>query len=264
MHHRISTCDHCAYSHLLILSFTAIMLALLPAMAQAQTANPQLGGSGVLVLSAERLFGVVSSTTSMEQMGVEASATTTSIDVGLRQSASPWSVPRLAFDGFVTDGLSLGAAAGFSTSSFSAGASSGGTDADVDLGSSWTLVLSPRVGYAYMFSEKAGIWPRAGMSFFFGGFGIDDGLLAQEDLDGDGMPDVELTAADSSVDGIALSAELPLILTPAQHFIILIAPTLDLGLTGSVSADGSASSDSSESDIEVTDFGLQVGLGGWF
>lgn len=244
-------------------------VALLLVAAGAATASAQsnqgLARSGQLVLSGERLFGVVSSTASVEEMGVEADVTSTSIDLGLRSGQSPWSVPRLALDGFVTDGLSLGTALGFSTTSISAGASMGGASGDVDIGSSWTLVLAPRVGYAYMLNDSVGIWPRAGLSLFFGSTGLDEGALGDQDLDGDGMPDVTFSGSDISIDGLALTAELPLVLVPVEHFAVLIAPSLDLGLSGSVSSDAAgADAEALDQDVDITDLAIHISLAGWF
>ena len=110
-------------------------------VASAQTGQ-RFGSSGQLVLAGERLFGVASSTATTEQMGTETDVTTTSIDIGVRPSQSPWSSPRFALDGFVIDGLSLGGGLGFSRFSLSAGADVNGTSADVDVASGWTFVVA--------------------------------------------------------------------------------------------------------------------------
>ena len=230
-------------------------------VASAQTGQ-RFGSSGQLVLSGERLFGVASSTATTEQMGTETDVTTTSIDIGVRPSQSPWSSPRLALDGFVIDGLSLGGGLGFSMVSLSAGADVNGTSADIDVASGWTFVVAPRVGYAYMFNDTVGIWPRAGLSLFFGNVTLETNPLDGQDLDGDGMPDVTASSPDVSLHGIALTAELPLVITPAEHFAILLAPTLDFGVAGGASSDDAGAS--TEQDITITDLGLQIGLAGWF
>lgn len=232
-------------------------------VASAQT-GPRFGGSGQLVLSGERLFGLASSTATTEQMGTEVDVTTTSIDIGVRPSQSPWSSPRFALDGFVIDGLSLGGGLGFSMSSLSAGADVNGASADVDLASGWTIVVAPRVGYAYMFSDTVGIWPRAGLSLFFGSATLETNVLDGQDLDGDGMPDVTVSAPEVSLHGIAVTAEVPLVITPAEHFAILLAPTLDFGVAGGASSDDSGAGASAEQDITITDLGIQIGLAGWF
>jgi hypothetical protein len=250
--------------------FRSVLLCIagLIALASSSVADAQpaqrFGRAGQLVLSGERLFGVVSSTMSLEQMGTEVDVTTTSIDLGLRMGQTPWSTPRLALDGFVIDGLSLGTALGFSTTSYSAGAEVSGASADLDLGSGWTFVAAPRVGYAYMFSDAVGIWPRAGLSMFFGSAGLELGDLAGQDLDGDGVPDTAASAPDVSIHGIALSLELPLVLTPAEHFAILIAPTLDFGVSGGMSSEDPDTDTEVDQDFTITDLGLQLGLAGWF
>jgi hypothetical protein len=232
-------------------------------VASAQTGQ-RFGSSGQLVLSGERLFGVAASTATSEQMGTEVDVSTTTIDIGVRQSQSPWSSPRIALDGFVTDGLSLGGGLGFSTFSLSTGATMNGTSADIDLASGWTFVVAPRVGYAYMFDGTVGIWPRAGLSLFFGSATLETNVLDGQDLDGDGMPDVMVSAPEVSLHGIALTAELPLVITPAEHFAILIAPTLDFGVSGGASTDEAGAGTSTEQDITITDLGVQIGLAGWF
>jgi hypothetical protein len=243
----------------------AALLALCAA-SSAASAQPteSFGRAGRLTLGAERLFGLVSSTVSAEEMGTEVDLTTTSIDLGVRQGQSPWSTPRIALDGFAIDGLSLGAALGFSAVSYSGGASIGSANADLDVGSGWTLVLMPRVGYAYMFSESVGIWPRAGLSMFFSSAGLDEGAFGEQDIDGDGVPDLEVTTADLSIHGIALTAELPLVITPVEHFAILIAPSVDFGVSGSVSGGDADAGGEIEQDMQITDLGIHFGLLGWF
>src|SRR6185503_15220765 len=64
-----------------------------------------------------------------------------------------YQAPRIGFDYFIINGLSLGGS--FTIVSIS-----------TDAGSGTDILFAPRVGYAYMFSDMFGIWPRGGFSYW--------------------------------------------------------------------------------------------------
>ncbi len=122
----------------------------------ASAAGPEeFGRQGTAALFGERLFGIHSSRVS--DRGVEWANTqnsdTTGISLGWRgqRAATPFDVPRLAFDYFVIDSLSVGAGGGYA---------SYGDDVDDE-----ELLLAPRVGYALMFSKLIGFWLRSGVTY---------------------------------------------------------------------------------------------------
>ncbi|MGC4092527.1 MAG: hypothetical protein QM756_32545 [Polyangiaceae bacterium] len=111
------------------------------------------GNAGELAISAERLVGVSRTASTTKVMGIKEKSSTNRVNLLLNHNGDSrgYSSPRLAFDYFAIDGLSLGASVGFS-------ANSG------DFKSREVLV-APRVGYALMFSETVGIWPRLGIVY---------------------------------------------------------------------------------------------------
>lgn len=197
--------------------------------------------SGSFALGAERLFGVSWDKQSADRNGVSASVSVTSVSVlGKQLSSDPFAGPRIAFDYFVTDGISLGGSVGYSSistsndvSSSTAGVSLSGLDNTLR---GW--IVSPRVGYGYAFNDNVGIWPRLGFTY------------------------VGLSGSSGSTDlkqhFFALSAEVPLVFTPAPHTMLTIAPTVDWGFSGSTGTSGNSV------DMTAIALGLHAGLGVWF
>jgi hypothetical protein len=113
-----------------------------------------------------------------------------------------YSAPRVAFDVFAIDGLSVGAAVGYASTSGSDGTH---------------LVLAHlRVGYAYMFTRAVGVWPRVGATFE---------SIALKD------PEIDIVT-------FAVGGELPLVIVPAANTYLSVGPTLDAGLAGKFDPDG--------------------------
>jgi hypothetical protein len=101
-------------------------------------------------------------------------------------------------------------------------------------------LIAPRLGYAAALGPKVVMWPRVGFTVVK--LSIDDA--------GDTFSDT----------AYALTVEVPLVFIVAPHVFLSVAPTLDVGLGGSVS---SASASMSQ-DQTVTSFGLQAALGAFF
>jgi hypothetical protein len=133
-----------------------------------------------------------------------------------------YSAARLAFDWFATDGLSLGGALGYSSDS---------TD-DV---TSRELLLAPRIGYAYMFSEVFGVWGRAGVTY----------------------QDQELASAKIAM--LAGTVEAELVMVPTANVAITLGPSYDFGLVGKYNPDPGA-----KTDLAQDEFGFSAGLGVFF
>jgi len=135
---------------------------------------------GYMVISAERLTVAYASKETFDstlERNLAGSASTirsssSSSDIGvafLGSAYSPWSaLPRLAYDHFVLDGLSLGVSFVYASRSDSESARF------EELGQSATQDTSPtrsawlangRVGYAMVFSEVFGFWGRVGFTF---------------------------------------------------------------------------------------------------
>jgi hypothetical protein len=203
-------------------------------LARVAAADDAFAKRGEFVVSAERLFGFAWSHTSTGKGSTTTIENATIINRLTAVSSAlltSYSFPSLAFDYFATESLTLGLAAGyFHTSTNSQTESQSSSDSRH--GPSFNgLLLSPRVGYAYMFAPTIGIWPRAGLTYLYAG------------------------RTGATLSEVALTLEVALSIVPFPHVAFWIGPTLDLGLTGSVS-----SSNTTGVRTKTTDLGVQTGL----
>jgi hypothetical protein len=213
--------------------------ALFSSVTGTAAAADKLNDAGRFVVSGERLFGVSWVKENETTAGMDQSESVTSISLLMKQTdVNPFPAPRIAFDTFVVAGLSLGGSIGYSGFSTSM---SGGTSGGPNI-HSWSI--SPRVGYAYMFNDVVGLWPRLGITY------VNESV--SESVTVAGMT----VGGNSTLDFVALSAEVPLAITPAPHTLITIAPTLDWAFTGSAN--------SGNTDLSAIGIGLHAGLGLWF
>lgn len=189
---------------------------------------------GTFVLSAEHLTGVVHD--DVKSDGVKTGVTT--IALFGYQATTVFDMPRIAFDGFVIDGLSIGGSLALYQPSF--GVSGGNSQSYTD------FLIAPRVGYAYLFSRSVGIWPRAGFSYWHRGF----------------------SDQPVSAHAFAFDADCPLVFLPAPHFAITLGPILDVTFGGSASGDAVAVAGvgvgGPSQDFSLVQFGLSAGVAGFF
>jgi hypothetical protein len=214
---------------------TLLGLAVASASGSALAAGGEFSSQGTVAFSADRLFGLYITHTDIDYdppfpapYGVSQEIDST--EIGLlwqgSQRLSPYSVPRVAVDGFVIDHLSLGGTVGFASTNM---------NGDIDGADQSGFIFGPRVGFATMFNKWAGIWPRGGFTYYtFNG---------DNDLD---------------YDQFALTAEVMFVLQPAEGFAFLVGPSFDFGLTGHIDA-GPAGADLHQHSFGI----LTVGLMGW-
>jgi hypothetical protein len=227
--------------------FGLSVLVSVPAGAWAQApeaSGPELGQTGRVAISAERLFGFNYSTETESMNGVDLQTTTAT---GASLFGDPvgtlgtfFSFPRLAVDAFVIPGLSVGAAVSVFHLSLSS-TPMGGTSLDQSITG---LVLAPRIGYAIRISSAFAVWPRAGLSFIY----------ASSDTTAMGM-----SQGTSSSSVFAATVEVPFGFTVAPRIVIVFGPTLDVGLTGS-NKNNPAGGTSTTTDVKDTEVGVQAGL----
>jgi hypothetical protein len=206
-----------------------IVFAMTAVASQAAAAEPDLGDTGHFVLSAERLFGYAHSTTETTIVGgVQATQSTDTISLftnPLSGLSTGYGWPRLAFDGFVARGFSIGGALGI------VHVAPDGEDSVTG------FLVAPRVGYAaHLGNSRFWLWPRLGFTY---------AQLSTNPANGGG---------DLTVKAYALTAEVPFAIAVAQRVVLHLGPTFDLGIGGSTSA-GAGSLDSS-----TNDFGIYAGL----
>jgi hypothetical protein len=143
-------------------------LTVLALTVQASAADAEFGAQGQITLSADRLFGYyswkadwngtppggqkVEGTESGTSLGLLWGNSTTSND-NLRSVYN--AVPRLSFDYFVIDRLSIGGSLGYvSISGSHEQGPSGGTKTKTDSDDVTAWMFAPRVGYAIMFNDS--------------------------------------------------------------------------------------------------------------
>lgn len=241
-------------AHVVAFGFAAFGLALAPP-AGAQ----EFGKAHGFVIAAERVMGFTSTKTETEG-SIETGALSTDYESETTHShfdflakgdvSDPFVAPRLAFDFFVIDGLSVGGALGYSSDDRDGDETIGNTNRDVVAEESSGVIVAPRVGYAVMFTPVVGIWPRGGLSYW----------TSKQELDQPGnQPDTEANAS-----GLSLSAEVMLVIAPVPHGAFLVGPTLDLPVTSSGDADLGGNTNADFDKVDVTTLGIQAGVGVWF
>jgi hypothetical protein len=185
------------------------------------------GNPWEFVISAERLLGYAHTSRTVKLVGPDDKASygqvhllTNSGDLGTNFSA-----PRLAFDLFLTTGLSFGGAFGYAQNS----------DNGDGMVKRTLITLSPRFGYAFMFSDVIGLWPRVGATY----------LIQQS------------KPLDSSL--LAATADLPVVLNAGGHAAFMIGPRMDYAFWGKAFPDGGGSQ-----KIKAMEFGISAGISLFF
>lgn len=161
----------------------------------------EFGAQGQGVIGAERLFGVAASRVTTEDLAGgddETDTTTFSFAWQGQDGLTPYDAPRVAFDYFLIDGLSVGGSVAFAAVSIE-----GSPDIDY-------FLVNPRVGYVYMFNPTIGIWPRGGISYH---------SRATDNL---------------SISGLGLSIECMFPVVATEHLAFHFGPTVDMDLTGEI------------------------------
>lgn len=166
--------------------------------AEANQPTRTFSNSGDFVLSAERLVGYAYSSTLIKQPGDDLTLKVNRVHALTNAGGDligSFSVPRIAVDYFVAEGLSLGIGLGYAANSGEA--------------KSQFILASPRIGYNFMFGDYVGLWPRLGGTY-------------------------QIMQVDDSVKGwlFAGTFDMPLVLVPASHAVITIGPRIDFGFVG--------------------------------
>jgi hypothetical protein len=177
-------------------TFAAVLtVALALGVATSQARALGLGQRHDLAFGADRLFGLYLGERHVDQPGPDLTIDFGMFGLGVGTETTPLNRPRLAFDYFVIDGLSVGGTLGFYI-------------INNDNRNGNGLFLTPRVGYLIGLGEVVGFWPRGGFTIY--------------------------TLSDDPIDQrqFALSLEGMFVIAPAQHFSFELGPTIDLGFSG--------------------------------
>lgn len=224
------------------------------AVATASTLSAPAGAADDYYLGAERLMGLYWQRQSVQieegNVSQETSLRTTTVGVLALQGATASSVPRLAFDAFITETISVGGSFVYSTSSQTAVFSAEGNseDQEDDLGSRSILALTPRVGYRLELDDEYGLWPRAGFMF------ARDKTTTVEST----QPSVE---RETSSNTLSLTLDAMFYASPVNHVVVLGGPFLDWGMLYGSYSEETTGGTSSDGDAKLTAFGLSFGLG---
>jgi len=230
------------------------LLAAKPAMAQ-----DELGKAGGFVIAAERVMGFTHSQVKLK--GTRQQGNNPAVDYRYKQTwdhfdflgkgdiSDPWVAPRIGFDYFIIDGLSLGGSIVYASASTDGNEEIGNGGNDLNQVDSTLFMVAPRVGYAFMFTPVIGLWPRGGLSYW----------SYTRDTNPPGNPPNE----EHKGSGLTFSAEAMLVIAPVEHAAFLVGPTLDLPiLSGGNEDQGNRSED--YDDYKITTYGIQAGVGVWF
>jgi hypothetical protein len=213
--------------------------------------------AGTLAIGGEHLTGLFHTSISASANNVESDGSVTHFALLGMGSGAPAETPRIGLDGFVIDGLSLGGTLGIDHSSGDQNAAVGAGAITVSTSgssSSTTLILAPRIGYAVMFTNSIGIWPRGGIVYYHS-------WISNEPIATPGTP---RPSTDATLHFIGLGLDAPFIFAVSPGFAITAGPMMELAFDGGYSLDNPPAGTTVTSiDMSYTTFGLSVGLLGW-
>jgi hypothetical protein len=208
----------------------ALVLGANGALAQA------FGAKGTPAISADRLFGF-----SLTGMSLDYPAPVGEVEADASHFGLAWQgangttnfplvydVPRLAFDYFIIDSLSIGGSIGYASLSVE--------EEDNDEIDGNAFIFAPRAGYVWNFNDWASFWIRGGFTYHSWSAG----------------DDIEENA-------LALTVEPTFVLAPTDNWGFVLGPTLDLTFTGERELGNQ------DVDVSYTSIGIiRAGMIGWF
>jgi hypothetical protein len=252
----------------------AIALACLAVVetAHAQTAVSGLGNKGQFILSADRLFGL-----NVWQTKSQADPTPLDMNPGVTKDSGTsigllwatdtsavngenvpvYSAPRLGFDYLVIPGLTVGGALGYVHRSASRETTNANNvSISRDLPSGNAFLLYPRVGYIFDFTPLLSVWARGGFTYYW----------LKSEVTTTNMAGTVSTTTKLSADGLALTLDPQLVITPIPHVGFCVGPMLDLPLSGGSKLETTAGtvSTTATGSAKVTNWGISAGLLAYF
>jgi hypothetical protein len=234
------------------------------------------------ILSAERMAGVLGHTFTVEQQtelvdpftGQPTGAVTTrelkhsGTDIAFLGAGAPigsdavvinpFIIPRLAFDGMLGNGLTLGG----SISYFVASGEQETPDLDSsairkeDTPTASVFLFAPRLGVMLQASPKIGVWLRGGVTR------VSMTTEAQQtDFDTG-----QTFTASNTITMVDVTLDPQLVLSPVPHVGILLGAAVDIGVSGTIERTSSVggSSVKEEDGFAATSYGVTAGLAAIF
>jgi hypothetical protein len=268
----------------------AIALACLAVVetAHAQTGVSGFGNHGQFIVSADRLFGLSvwsvknepqptatdpnpadptkESGTSLNLLWGGDSNTGTANNTNASTANAPiYSIPRLGFDYVLIPGLTVGGSVGY----FHRGGSTDTTMANgitttADNPSGNAILFEPRAGYIFDFTPLLSVWARGGFTYYW---------YKSQGTTVNNMG-TRSTTNTSSTDGLAITIDPQLVITPVPHFGITVGPMVDLPLAGSTKGETTVATTTmmgtttttgtTEDNHKITNWGISAGILGYF
>lgn len=216
-----------------------------------------LSKPGTYIMSAERLFGLVSSTVDAENSGstprVTSKDSATQFGLLLSNAGNILVVPRVALDASVGYGITLGGAVGYASVSREGEATATTAAASVKTVTNGPktsgFVITPRVGWLSMFGS-IGIWLRGGISYW-------STSSTSEVATATGKETQKIDAS-----GVAATIEPTLLYVPIEHTALSFSALADIPLSGTSTATFSGTKQ--EASAKLRNLGATVGLHLWF
>lgn len=218
---------------------------------EAKAQEETLPGQGSVVFGAERMFGIYSYKGTAERDNAKYTQNGTQFSLLWGANGTSGGVennfdamPRIGVDFFVTEGLSLGGSIGYYTSSGEQKLEVPGQPTDSeDLDDLTAVAFAPRVGYLIPLGERAGFWPRGGITY-----------VSFKDE----QPDNDKT----TITSWQLSAEAMFFLAPVEHFAFVLGPVIDFPIGGTVETENNNVAQPDQ-DLRWQNLGIAVGLAGY-
>jgi hypothetical protein len=225
-----------------------------PAPAVAETRSAWLGTPGQLILGAERMFGLSFGSVKTEDSTGTFTNTqsTTNINVFWGTGGTTiYETPRLSCDYIIVAGLTAGGAIGYVSRTGTSKTEVAGTSTERDIPSVNAFQFAPRVGYVLPLVERIAFWPRAGITYYW---------LRAEGTSAGPNP----VTTKTTIDGFGVNLEAMFAFSIIPGFAITAGPVLDLPVSGSQRTETTGVPATPDEKYRYTNWGLSVGLIGYF
>ncbi|MCS6898749.1 MAG: hypothetical protein RMJ98_04990 [Myxococcales bacterium] len=210
-----------------------------------------------LIATGERMFGFgLTSTTTEISVGNQISRTTqsdTGIGLLVPAGGNAANTPTLGLHYAVIPALTLGASLGLTRTSSKVTTEVGGKSETKEGDPTTGILLAPRVGYIFFFSEAFYLWARGGVSYY-------QTSTSKEETAG-----TQTTKTSQSTSATMLSLDPMFVFTPVARFGFMFGPVLDYGVSGKnkVETTVGSTTNTQELDFKTTNFSFQFGLMGY-
>lgn len=259
--------------HTLVRSgFAGLFGLALVTLAPLASAQSSFARSGTFVVSGERLTGVYYNKIDTEAEGFDGDVpitrdteggTTTVAFLGSGLGAVPAGVPRVGFDYFFMDSMSLGLSLSYgsrsNTDEIRGTRTMGNTIVSFvdEVDTTDTLFMfTPRFGYGLTFSPLLGLWARGALAFT---------RFTREEQGRNITPGPGVTTdSETTVTAFGLAVDAQLMIMPINHVAIGVGPLFELSPFGDFDYDERTDTVTLEGDADILSVGLSAGLSVWF